>query len=93
MLLLLCKYTPKARIFFLVDLRTLLLYFSRKWKKIIFKLFLLFYPLTLNVICFVEKNNIFFRFCLCIFESDTVKSDCPMQDLKINTACWFPLLV
>ena len=23
------------------------------------------------------------RFCLCILKSDTVKSDCPMQDLKI----------
>ena len=23
------------------------------------------------------------RFCFCIFDSDTVKSDCPMQDLKI----------
>ena len=29
--------------------------------------------------CFVEKNNIFLRFCLCIFESDTVKSDCYIQ--------------
>ena len=26
----------------------------------------------------VEKN-FFFRFCLCIFESDTVKSDCPVM--------------
>ena len=34
---------------------------------------------TLNIICLVEKNNIFLRFCLCIFESDTVKSDCPVQ--------------
>ena len=33
----------------------------------------LFYPPTLNSICFVEKNNIFLRFCLCIFESDTAK--------------------
>ena len=42
---------------------------------------LLFYPPTLNIICFVEKkNSIFFRFCLCIFESDTVNSDCPMQE-------------
>ena len=31
---------------------------------------------TLNIICFVEINKIFLRFCLCIFESDTVKSDC-----------------
>ena len=36
----------------------------------------------------LKKNNIYFlRFCLCMFESDTVndtvKIDCPMQDLKI----------
>ena len=37
------------------------------------------YLLTLNIICFVEKNNIFLRFCLCIIESDTVKGDCPVQ--------------
>ena len=39
----------------------------------------IFYPRTVNSICLVEKNNIFLRFCLCIFESDTVKSDCPVQ--------------
>ena len=39
----------------------------------------LFYPPTLNINCLVEINNIFLRFCLCIFESDTVKSDCPVQ--------------
>ena len=39
----------------------------------------LFYPLTLNTICFVENNNIFLKFCLCNFESDTVKSGCPIQ--------------
>ena len=27
----------------------------------------------------LKKNNIFLRFCLCIFESDTVKRDCPVQ--------------
>ena len=42
--------------------------------------FFIFYPPTLNIICFVENNNIFLRFCLRIFESDTVKSDCPMQE-------------
>ena len=41
------------------------------------KIFFIFYQPTLNIICFVEK--IFLRFCLCIFESDTVKSDCPVQ--------------
>ena len=41
--------------------------------------FFLFYLPTLNIICFVKKNNIVLRFCLCIFESDTVKSDYPVQ--------------
>ena len=50
-----------------------------KKKILISKIFILFYPPTLNIICFVEKNNIFLRFCLCIFESDTVESDCPAQ--------------
>ena len=44
----------------------------------------LFYPPPLNIVCFVEKNNIILRFCLCIVESDTVKCDYPMQDLKIK---------
>ena len=39
----------------------------------------MFYRPTLNINFLVEKNNIFLRFCLCIFESDTVKSDCPVQ--------------
>ena len=39
-----------------------------------------FYPPSLNIICFVEKNNVFLRFCLCIFESDAVKSDCLMHE-------------
>ena len=39
-----------------------------------------FYLPTLNFICFVEKDNIFLRFCLIIFESDTVKSEYPMQE-------------
>ena len=43
------------------------------------KFFMVYLP-TLNIICFIEKNDIFLRFCLCIFESDTVKSDCPMQE-------------
>ena len=51
-------------------------------KKInLISIFFLFYPPTLNIISFVENNNIFLRFCLCIFESDTVKSDCPVLDL------------
>ena len=28
----------------------------------------------------LKNNNIFMRLCLCIFESNTVKSDCPMQE-------------
>ena len=51
-------------------------------RKKILKLFFLFYLPALNIICFVENNNIFLRFCLCIFGSDTVKSDCPMQIFK-----------
>ena len=67
--------------FLLVDLRTLLLYFPESRKKINFNFFIfLFYPPTLNIICFVEKKNIFLRVFLCIFEGDTVKSDCPMQE-------------
>ena len=40
--------------------------------------FFLFCPPTLNIICFIVK--IFLRFCLFIFESATVKSDCPVQE-------------
>ena len=46
---------------------------------LISKIIFIFYPPTLNIIGFVEKNNLFLRFCMCIFESDTVKSDCPVQ--------------
>ena len=42
----------------------------------------------------------FLRFCLCIFESDTVKNDCPdpifrkmMKYLKMNTDRWLTLLL
>ena len=66
----------EARIFVLVDLQTIVI-FRKVEKK--FKI-ILFYRPTLNIICFFEKNNIFLRFCLCIFESDTVKTDCPMQE-------------
>ena len=50
---------------------------EKKNSQIIF----IFYPTTLNITCFFEKKK--WKFCLCIFESDTVKSDSPMQDLKI----------
>ena len=52
----------------------------RKVEKNNSKLMFLFYPLTLNIICFVETNKIFLSFYLCIFESDTVESDCSMQE-------------
>ena len=55
---------------------------EKKNSKIIF----IFYPPTLNIICFVEKK-FFFRFCLCIFESDTVKSDCPAQIFRKIMKC------
>ena len=44
-----------------------------------FSIFFLFYSPTLNIICFVEKMYIFLRSCLSIFESDTVKIDCPIH--------------
>ena len=45
-----------------------------------FKIIFLFYPPTLNIIFVSLKTIIYFlRVCLCIFESDTVKSDCPVQ--------------
>ena len=47
-----------------------------KKKKKKFQNYFLFYPPTINSICFIGKKM---RFCLCIFESDTVKSDCPVQ--------------
>ena len=50
------------------------------WKAEKKSIFFLFYPSTLDTICFVEKKNIFLRFCLCIFERAAVKSDCPMQE-------------
>ena len=41
---------------------------------------------------------LFLRFLLCIFENDTVKSDCPMQEnfeifKDFNTDCLLTLLV
>ena len=46
----------------------------RKVEKNIPKIIFIFFPPTLNIFCFVEeKNNLFVKFCLCIFESDTVK--------------------
>ena len=56
--------------------------FKKVEKKNQFLFFLLFYPPTLNSICFVEKNNIFLMFCLCIFESDTVKGDLSYAEFK-----------
>ena len=56
--------------------------FCKVEKKLITKIIFIFYPPTLNIICYLGKNNIFLRFCLCIFESDTVKSDCPVQMIK-----------
>ena len=44
------------------------------------KIIFIFYPPTKYYLFFVEKKNILLKFCLCIFESDTVKSDCPEND-------------
>ena len=68
----------KARIFLLVDLQTDYNFLESRKKNSFQKLFFLFYLPTLNI-CLVEKNNIFLMFCLCIFESDNVKSECPVQ--------------
>ena len=79
------KLTIRPEFFLLFDLRTLytptVIFWKVGKKKLFLNFFILFYPPTLNIICFVEKNNIFLRFCLCIIESDTVKSDCPVQIL------------
>ena len=42
----------------------------------------IFYLPTLNIISLAKKIIIFWRFCLCIFESATVKSNCPVQIFK-----------
>ena len=56
--------------------------FEESRKKKYLKNYFLCYPRTLNIICLAEKLILYFRFCLCIFESDTVKSDCPVQFFK-----------
>ena len=50
----------------------------RKVEKKNSKIIFIFYPPS-KYYCFVEKNNIFLRFCLCIFERDSVKKwlSCP----------------
>ena len=40
-----------------------------------------------NIICFFEKNNTFLSFCQSNFESEIVKSDCPIQTLLSFTVC------
>ena len=78
-----CNCALRPEFFLLVDLRTLLLYFpeSRKKVKFIFKSFFFYFICRLNIFCLVKKF-FFWRFSLCIFESDTVKSDCPVQILR-----------
>ena len=36
---------------------------------------------------FCCKNDIFLRFCLCYYESDTVKSACPIQIFMKMVKC------
>ena len=72
-------YTTLTPEFLLVDLQTLLLLFSGKYKKRFLKIFLYFIRCLKILFVFLKENNIFLRFCLCIFEGDTVKSDCPAQ--------------
>ena len=52
---------------------------SRNQPKKMIKSYFILSVATLNIICFTVKINIFLRFCLCTFENDTVKSDCPVQ--------------
>ena len=47
----------------------------------------LFYPLTLNIICLLKTIKSLLRFCLCIFESDTVKSDWSMHIFRKIIQC------
>ena len=65
-------------LFLLVDPLTVIFRKVEKKSHLISKIVVLFYLPTLNIICFVEKYNIFLRFCL-YFGSDTVRSDCPIQ--------------
>ena len=53
----------KARIFLLVDLQTLLLYFSGKQKKNNSKIFFLFHPPSLNIYYLLVEKNITFLRC------------------------------
>ena len=39
-----------------------------------------YYLPTPNLFVLLKKKKYVFEFCLCSFESDTVKSDCPMQE-------------
>ena len=79
----------KARICLLVELGPVIF---QKVEKNIF-----FHYIRRRKILFVllKKNNIFLRFCLCILESATVKSNYPMQENyeRFNTDCWYTLLV
>ena len=51
--------------------------FQGSRNKTIYKIIFFFYPLTLKFITHWENNT--FWGSVCIFESDTVKSDCPIQ--------------
>ena len=68
-----------------VDLQTHTVSFQKLGEKIISINIFLFYLPTLNDICFVEKN--IFEVLMCIFESDTVKSDCPVQIFRKMIKC------
>ena len=47
---------------------------------LISKIILIFFSADSKILSVsLKKKKIFLRFCLCIFEGDTVKSDCPVQ--------------
>ena len=52
--------------------------FQKVKKKNNFKKFFFLFIRLLDIICFVEF--FFLKFCLCTFEDEFVKSDCPMQE-------------
>ena len=77
-------YLDWERIFLLVDLQTPYCNFLEITKNLVFFLFYLTFILSddskcyLYLICIVEFF-LFLRFCLCIYESDTVKSNFPVM--------------
>ena len=71
--------TAKASIFYKLIYKPPYCNFLESRKKVLKNIYFLFYPLL-----FVSLQKICFRICLCNFESDTVKSDCPIHIFRKN---------